>query len=224
MCSAALEEMLSYFCEQQDCWTDILTVADETLFHPFLTIFLLHLWFSQSDKKKKKDFQNEEYLSRRPRAHCLKPDRPVMSRCSWAMIAVQGRFRKRRQSLKVEKENGNSIVQRIRNSSDKIIDQSGRGKRNWLLPKWVIYLYHIKSVQHNCKYGSKTFGNCRLRKFVFRDVSSLYSRVSLSLTCHSSTGATTVMKLTTALIHSGVAVQHDSEPGWTTTEAWDWTT
>ena len=54
MCSAALEEMLSYFCEQQDCWTDILTVADETLFHPFLTIFLLHLWFSQSDKKKKK--------------------------------------------------------------------------------------------------------------------------------------------------------------------------
>lgn len=94
MCSVAVEEMLSSFCAQQDSWTDILTVADKHYFIHSFQFSSCIFGFAKAIKKRK-TLQNEEYLSRRPRAHCLKPDRPVMSRCSWAMIAVRGKFRKK---------------------------------------------------------------------------------------------------------------------------------
>lgn len=98
MCSVAVEEMLSSFCAQQDSWTDILTVADKHYFIHSLQFSSCIFGFAKAIKKRK-TLQNEEYLSRRPRAHCRKPDRPVMSRCSWAMIAVRGKFRKKETKL-----------------------------------------------------------------------------------------------------------------------------
>lgn len=53
MCSVAVEDMLSYFCAQQDSWTDILTVADKQYFIHSLQFSSCIFGFAKAIKKRK---------------------------------------------------------------------------------------------------------------------------------------------------------------------------
>lgn len=54
MCSVAVEDMLSYFCAQQDSWTDILTVADKHYFIHSLQFSSCIFGFAKAIKKKER--------------------------------------------------------------------------------------------------------------------------------------------------------------------------